>query len=100
MAQTSDEKISVGLLKSLGFSRQQYPDGWFWVLTPKPEEPGFVALYRVLGYTELDVIELDGDEAIIQCTDDLADWSYVIGPDVGTLAGNEVQAILYYLKKQ
>ena len=92
-------KITEKLLGELGFQHQEYPDGWFWVLMPKPGDESYKALYEALGYTEFDMMEVAEDTAILQCDDSLANWSYVLGTDVGSMEAEAVEKVLHRLNE-
>ena len=91
-------RINTEFLQELGFQHQKYPDGWFFVLMPKPGDAAFKLLGETLGYSELDMMEMADDTAILQCDDATANWSYVFGADVGSMDADTVQRVLCQLK--
>lgn len=85
-------KVTKELLEQLGFQHSQFPDGWFWYLSPDTDE-GIRELGMALGFIQSDVDELP-DTIILQCEDTITAWDYVYGPEVGPLTAEAAETVL------
>ena len=68
------------VLRELGFTHKQYPDGWFWCIQPDLGSEAAKTVSVALGY-EGDYTENlpDGFTIIFQCSNDFVSWTYVCG---------------------
>lgn len=85
-------KVNADTLIKCGFRHQQFPDGWFWFIQPETNE-GALKLAQAMGFITDDLDELP-DTIILQCEDSFKNWSYVYGPEVGTMTDEEAVDIL------
>lgn len=89
------DTINSEVLSALGFRHEEFPDGWFWYLHPETERD-ILALSIALGMAGSEADALP-DTVILQCDDTLTNWSYVYGPEVGSLSVAEAEDILSLL---
>ena len=90
--------VNAEKLKALGFSHQQFPDGWFWFIQPVEYEKA-VALAQAMEFMAEEADDLP-DTIILQCDDTFTNWSYVYGPEVGSLTEEDALSILRRLSPQ
>lgn len=86
----------ISRLKLLGFVHQEFPDGWFWHLTPEADEEK-ILLAKALGFED-DCWDGPPDTVILQVDESGANWQFVFGSDYGSLDEHEVLEVLLTLE--
>lgn len=87
--------ITKDLLIQCKFKYEEFPDGFFWHLSPQ-DEKGKTRLARAIGLCQYDSYDYP-DTVILQCDERLQNWTYVCDGYVDQLNQSEVEIILQEL---
>lgn len=71
----------VSRLEWLGFKYEEFPDGWFWHLSPKTVG-GKIRLAKALGLEDV-VKNGPPDTVVLRANKDGSDWDYFFGDEGG-----------------
>lgn len=91
-----DNKL-INRLEKLGFKHEQFPDGWFWHLSPQSDEAK-MRLAKILGIAE-DFWDGPPDCILVQVAADLKTWSYYSDVNFGMLTEQDAMEVLDKLER-
>lgn len=90
------EKFFSDILSGIGFKFEEFPDGYFWHLSPKDNFKK-IELAIAIGFDDYDEYD-PPDTVILQCNAEFENWQYVCDADYGSLSTNEATKIIEKLR--
>lgn len=87
--------ITKDLLTQCKFKYEEFPDGFFWYLSPQDDNEK-TRLARAIGLCQYDEYDCP-DTVILQCDSSFQNWTYVCDGNVDQLNQEEIENILQEL---